>query len=155
MPIGYCGGSGETEGAVRVYSTSAVISPARPDLLRCMLSYYYTPDTCALATHIVLEEVGAQYETYRIDFATKMQAFESYLCSTLHVAPARRMRGCRWTDDATAIEALKRRCQTLKLHAIGILRMKPSKGLVFMARTIPSPDHEARGVLHFKIPSFE
>ena len=30
----------------------------------------------------------------------QLQAFNSYLCSTLHVAHAHRMRGHRWADDA-------------------------------------------------------
>ena len=30
-----------------------------------MLKLYYAPHTCALATHIALEEAGAKYETVR------------------------------------------------------------------------------------------
>ena len=130
-----------------------------------MLTLYYAPDTCALASHIALEETGARYETVRIDFATaeqrqpdylainpkgrvpalvtdqgiltetpailayiaqtypeaglapladpfvfaRLQAFNSYLCSTLHVAHAHRMRGYRWADDPQAIEAMQRK----------------------------------------------
>jgi glutathione S-transferase len=37
----------------------------------------------------------------------QMQAFNSYLCSTVHVAHAHRVRGARWTDDPAAIEAMK------------------------------------------------
>jgi glutathione S-transferase len=37
----------------------------------------------------------------------QVQAFNSYLCSTVHVAHAHRMRGYRWTDDPAAIEAMK------------------------------------------------
>jgi glutathione S-transferase len=39
----------------------------------------------------------------------QVQAFNSYLCSTVHVAHAHRMRGYRWADDAAAIEAMKRK----------------------------------------------
>jgi len=39
----------------------------------------------------------------------KVQEFNSYLCSTLHVAHAHRMRGSRWADDPAAIEAMKRK----------------------------------------------
>ncbi len=39
----------------------------------------------------------------------KAQAFNSYLCSTVHVAHAHRMRGYRWVDDAAAIEAMKKK----------------------------------------------
>jgi glutathione S-transferase len=39
----------------------------------------------------------------------EVQAFNSYLCSTLHVAHAHRMRGYRWADDPTAIAAMQRK----------------------------------------------
>ena len=130
-----------------------------------MIKLYYAPDTCALASHIALEEVGANYSTVRIDFAqeeqrspnylainpkgrvpamvtdrgiltetpamlafiaqsfpqarlapledlfafAQVQAFNSYLCSTVHVAHAHRMRGRRWADDAAAIAEMKRK----------------------------------------------
>jgi glutathione S-transferase len=41
----------------------------------------------------------------------QVQAFNSFLCSTLHVAHAHRMRGYRWVDaaDAAAIAAMQRK----------------------------------------------
>ena len=39
----------------------------------------------------------------------QVQAFNSYLCSTVHVAHAHRMRGYRWADDPAALEAMKRK----------------------------------------------
>ena len=39
----------------------------------------------------------------------QVQAFNSYLCSTLHVAHAHRMRGYRWADEPAAIEAMQRK----------------------------------------------
>jgi glutathione S-transferase len=130
-----------------------------------MLKLYYAPGTCALASHIALEEAGAEYEAIRLNFKNddqkkpdylkinpkarvpalvtdrgvltetpalliyiaqsfpaaklaplddpfalaKVQAFNSYLCSTVHVAHAHRMRGTRWTDDAAAIESMKKK----------------------------------------------
>jgi glutathione S-transferase len=130
-----------------------------------MIKLYYAPHTCALASHIAREEVGANYLTVRIDFAkdeqrspeylainprgrvpamatdrgiltetpamlafiaqsfpqarlallddpfafAQVQAFNSYLCSTLHVAHAHRMRGRRWVGDAGAIAEMKRK----------------------------------------------
>ena len=130
-----------------------------------MLKLYYAPHTCALASHIALEEAGAKYEAIRLNFKNddqkkpdylkinpkarvpalvtdrgvltetpalliyiaqsfpaarlaplddpfalaKVQAFNSYLCSTVHVAHAHRMRGTRWTDDAAAIESMKKK----------------------------------------------
>lgn len=44
-----------------------------------MLKLYYAAHTCSLATHIVLEEVGADYSTVRIDFATEQQKSADYL----------------------------------------------------------------------------
>ena len=126
---------------------------------------YYAPHTCALASHIALEQAGADYQVERIDFSkseqrspeylrvnpkgrvpalvtdrgiltetpailificqsfpaarlaplddpfalAQVQAFNSYLCSTVHVAHAHRMRGHRWTDDPAAIEAMKKK----------------------------------------------
>ena len=132
-----------------------------------MLKLYYAAHSCALATHIVLEEVGADYSTVRIEFAkeqqksaeylkinpkgrvpalvtdkgvltetpamlvyvaqrfpqarlapmddpfcfAQIQSFNSYLCSSLHVAHAHRMRGHRWVDadDAHSIAAMQRK----------------------------------------------
>jgi glutathione S-transferase len=39
----------------------------------------------------------------------QVQAFNSYLCSTVHVAHAHRMRGYRWVDDEAAIAAMKKK----------------------------------------------
>ena len=44
-----------------------------------MLTLYYAPHTCALATHIVLEETGAGYTAKRIDFASNQQRSPEYL----------------------------------------------------------------------------
>jgi glutathione S-transferase len=129
-----------------------------------MLTLYYAPHTCALASHIALEDAGADYATVGIDFAAEeqrqgsylavnpkgrvpslitdrgtltetpailafiaqsypaarlapledpfafaqAQAFNAYLCATLHVAHAHRVRGRRWVDDEAAIEAMRR-----------------------------------------------
>jgi glutathione S-transferase len=128
-----------------------------------MLTLYYTPKTCALATHIALIDAGADYTLQRIDFSkgeqraaeflavnpkgrvpalatpqgvltetpallvylaqtfpkaalapladpfafARLQAFTSFLSSTLHVAHAHGPRGSRWTDDPAALQALK------------------------------------------------
>lgn len=39
----------------------------------------------------------------------QVQAFNSYLCATLHVAHSHRMRGDRWADDPAAIAAMQRK----------------------------------------------
>jgi glutathione S-transferase len=37
----------------------------------------------------------------------RFNSFNSYLCSTVHIAHAHRFRGTRWVDDAAALEAMK------------------------------------------------
>jgi glutathione S-transferase len=130
-----------------------------------MMTLFYAPHTCSLASHIALEDAGADYTTVRISFANdeqrkpeylainpkarvpalvtgrgtltetpamlafiaqsfplkrlaplddpylfaRVQAFNSYLCATLHVAHSHRMRGYRWADEASAIEAMQRK----------------------------------------------
>jgi glutathione S-transferase len=44
-----------------------------------MLKLYYAPGTCALATHIALEEAGADYEAVRVDFGSQAQRSPDYL----------------------------------------------------------------------------
>ena len=36
-----------------------------------MMKLFYTPGTCALASHIALEEAGADFELARVDFKMK------------------------------------------------------------------------------------
>jgi len=130
-----------------------------------MMTFYYAPHTCSLASHIALEHAGADYQLRRIDFSkneqrsadylrinpkgrvpalvtsrgiltetpallifiaqsfpaarlapledpfalAQVQSFNSYLCSTVHVAHSHRMRGHRWADDPIAIEAMKKK----------------------------------------------
>ena len=44
-----------------------------------MLKLYYTPGTCALASHIALEEAGAAYAAERVDFKSSQQTTPAYL----------------------------------------------------------------------------
>jgi glutathione S-transferase len=130
-----------------------------------MLTLYYAPNTCSLASHIALIDAGAKYDSVRLSFAreeqrkpdylainpkarvpslitergvltetpallayiaqtypqarlaplgdafafARVQAFNSYLCSTCHVAHAHRMRGYRWVDEPEAIAAMQRK----------------------------------------------
>ncbi len=39
----------------------------------------------------------------------RLQAFNSYLCSTVHVAHAHRVRGARWADEESSLEDMRRR----------------------------------------------
>src|ERR1700750_3124853 len=46
---------------------------------RHMFKLYYAPGTCALATHIALEEAGAPYEAVLVDFSSQSQRSPEYL----------------------------------------------------------------------------
>ena len=130
-----------------------------------MLKLFYAVGTCALASHIALEEAGAEYTTERLIFPNndqrkpeylkinpkgrvpalvtdkgiltetpailayiaqifpkanlaplsdpfafaRVQAFNSYLCSTAHVNHAHLGRGARWADEPSSLEDMKRK----------------------------------------------
>lgn len=44
-----------------------------------MLKLFYAPGSCALASHIALEEAGAKYEAVRVDLRAKDQRKPEYL----------------------------------------------------------------------------
>src|SRR5689334_11148815 len=44
-----------------------------------MYKLYYAPGTCALASHIALEEAGADYTAVRLDFKANQQQSPDYL----------------------------------------------------------------------------
>ena len=44
-----------------------------------MLTLYYAPGTCALATHIALIDAGADYRLHRVDFSQNAQRKPDYL----------------------------------------------------------------------------
>jgi glutathione S-transferase len=43
------------------------------------MKFYYSPGSCALGIHVLLEEIGAPFETQRINFAEREQYGEAYL----------------------------------------------------------------------------
>ena len=129
-----------------------------------MFKLYTAPGTCALASHIALEEAGAPYVAERLDFKNsqqttpqylainpkgrvpalvtdrgtltetpailafiaqafpdaklvpqdsfafaQVQSINNYLCSTVHVAHAHKMRGARWATEETSFADFKRK----------------------------------------------
>lgn len=44
-----------------------------------MMKLYYAPGACSLASHIVLEEAGAEYERHRVDTKNNQQRSPEYL----------------------------------------------------------------------------
>lgn len=74
-----------------------------------------TPQGVLTETPAILAYVAQRYPAARLAplddpwaFA-QLQSFNSYLCSTVHVAHSHRMRGYRWADDPAAIEAMQKK----------------------------------------------
>lgn len=44
-----------------------------------MLTLYYSPNACSLASHVALEELGAPYEAKRVNFGAEQQKSADYL----------------------------------------------------------------------------
>ena len=65
-------------------------------------------ETPALLLYIAQSNPKAGIAPLDDPFAlAEVQAFNSYLCSTVHVAHAHRMRGYRWADDPVALKAMQ------------------------------------------------
>ena len=160
-----------------------------------MLTLYYTPKTCALATHIALIDAGADYTLKRVDFSkgeqrapeflalnpkgrvpalvtpqgiltettalltyvaqthpqanlaptdpfalARLQSFNAFLSSTLHVAHAHGPRGNRWTDDPAAIAALKAYVPTSVTAAFKLVEDSMLEGPFVMGDTYTIAD---------------
>jgi glutathione S-transferase len=151
-----------------------------------MLTFYYAPGTCAMASHLALEYAGADYEGKRLDFKAQQQRspeylklnpkgrvpalvtdrgvltetpallqfiaqsypqaqlaplddafllarvneFNSYLCSTVHVSHAHKGRGYRWVDpeDSAAIEAMKKKVPQTMAEGFTLIEEQMLKG---------------------------
>jgi glutathione S-transferase len=67
-------------------------------------------ETPAMLIFIAQSVPGAQLAPMDDPFAfAELQSFNSYLCSTLHVAHAHRMRGHRWADDPASLADMQRK----------------------------------------------
>jgi glutathione S-transferase len=162
-----------------------------------MLTLYYAPHSCALATHLALEHAGAPYDLVRVDLANRQQrsheylklnpkgrvpalvtprgvltetpallqfvaqswpqaklaplddpfllaeanAFASYLCSTVHVAHAHRMRGARWADDPAAWEAMQRKVPQSVGDAFALVEEGYLRGPYVLGDTLSAYDY--------------
>lgn len=66
-------------------------------------------ETPALLAYIAQSFPAADLAPLHDPFAfARVQEFNQYLCTTLHVAHAHRMRGHRWADDEATIEGMRR-----------------------------------------------
>ena len=67
-------------------------------------------ETPALLAYVAQRFPAAGLAPFDDAFAfARVQAFNSYLCATLHVAHSHRMRGYRWADEPEAIAAMQRK----------------------------------------------
>ena len=65
-------------------------------------------ETPAVLAYIAQTLPNARLAPLNDAFAfARVQAFNSYLCSTVHVAHAHRRRGTRWANDPAAIKAMR------------------------------------------------
>jgi glutathione S-transferase len=76
-------------------------------------------ETPALLLYVAQSSPAAGLAPLSDAFAlARAQEFNSFLCSTVHVAHAHRMRGHRWADDASAIAAMQRKVpEAMTAHA--------------------------------------
>jgi glutathione S-transferase len=65
----------------------------------------------------------------------KVQEFNLYLCATVHVAHAHRVRAYRWADDALAIEAMQERVPGNMRDCFRLIEDKFFKGPWVMGET--------------------
>jgi glutathione S-transferase len=163
-----------------------------------MLTLYYAPGTCALASHLALEYAGAPYEAVRLDFKqqqqrspeylrvnpkgrvpalvtergvltetpallqyiaqtfpaaglaplddafamAKLNEFNSYLCSTVHVNHAHKGRGYRWVDpeDTAAIEAMKKKVSQTMADSFTLIEDKMLQGPWVLGERLSTSD---------------
>lgn len=161
-----------------------------------MLTLYFAPNTCALASHIALEDAGATYELRRVDLAkgeqnspeyrrinpkarvpalvtprgvlteapamlafvaqshpearlaplddpfafAEIQAFNSYLCSTVHVAHAHKGRGSRWADEQSSFDDMKRKVPQTVGACFDLIEADMLKGPWVMGETYTIAD---------------
>ena len=55
-----------------------------------MFKLYYAPGTCALASHIALEEAGAAYTAERLDFKNSQQTTPGNISRSIRKGGCRR-----------------------------------------------------------------
>ena len=58
----------------------------------------------------------------------RVNEFNSYLCATVHVAHAHRVRGYRWADDTAAIEAMKAKAPQVMADCFELIERTMFKG---------------------------
>ncbi len=69
-----------------------------------MLTLYFAPNTCALAPHILLEEIGANYETVKLDMhAGELRMPEHLARNPLGTVPVLKLEDGQYLNENIAI----------------------------------------------------
>jgi glutathione S-transferase len=86
-------------------------------------------ETPAMLVFIAQSFPAAKLAPLEDPFAlAQVQAFNSYLCSTVHIAHAHRMRGYRWADDPAAIEAMRKKVPQSVGECFGLIEREMLRG---------------------------
>lgn len=78
-------------------------------------------ETPALLAYVAQRYAQAQLAPLDPFAFARMQEFNNYLASTVHVAHAHRPRASRWADDAHAIEAMQRKVPQNMAECFGVI----------------------------------
>jgi glutathione S-transferase len=86
-------------------------------------------ETPALLSYVAQRFPQAELAPLADPFAmAQIHEFNSYLCSTVHVAHAHRGRGSRWADDAAAHESMKQKVAANVTECFELIESKMFKG---------------------------
>lgn len=114
-----------------------------------MMLLYYAPGSCSLASHIALEEAGADYETVRMDLGAGDQRRAEYLAlNPLGRVPALAVDGVVLTENAAILAFIAQRFPRAGLAPIDdpLAFARVQAFNVFLASTVhPYHSHGVRG----------
>jgi glutathione S-transferase len=86
-------------------------------------------ETPAILSFIAHVKPAAQLAPVDDPFAfAQIQSFNSYLCSTVHVAHAHSIRGYRWADDEAAIMAMRRKVPQAMIDCFDVIETRMFTG---------------------------
>jgi glutathione S-transferase len=98
-------------------------------------------ETPAMLAYIAQSFPEARLAPINDPFAfAEMQSFNSYLCSTLHVAHAHRMRGDRWVDDLASFADMRRKVPQSVGACYELIESRMLKGPWVMGKTYTIAD---------------
>ncbi len=93
-------------------------------------------ETPAILTYIAQTHPAAGLAPFDDAFAFgTLQAFNAYICATVHVAHAHRLRGTRWADEPSSIEDMKRKVPETMGDAMDVIEAGLEDGKWVMGDT--------------------